>query len=85
MVLGELGSKISASVRKVLGARQIDQSLLDEMLTDLTRALLAADVDIALTKRFRDAVKKQTELSKLAAGLNQRKVIEKVCCVLCSV
>lgn len=77
MVLGELGSKIGAAMRKVVSSKQVDESLLEEMLQEMTDALAAADVDVDLTSQFRSAVKKKVNLKDMPAGLNKRKVIQK--------
>lgn len=78
MVLGELGSKISEAWRKVSSSKQVDETVLNEMLQEMTTALLSADVDVDLTNKFRDSVRGKVNLENLAAGLNKRKVIQKV-------
>jgi signal recognition particle subunit SRP54 len=78
MVLGELGSKISEAWRKVSSSRQVDETVLNEMLQEMTTALLSADVDVDLTNKFRESVRSKVNLENLAAGLNKRKVIQKV-------
>ena len=61
MVLAELGNKIANALKR-LNQGQIDDKLLNEILTEIASALLSADVDIKQVAKLRDAVKTQVTL-----------------------
>eukprot|EP00933_Yihiella_yeosuensis_P072076 TRINITY_DN80368_c0_g1_i1.p1 TRINITY_DN80368_c0_g1~~TRINITY_DN80368_c0_g1_i1.p1 ORF type:complete len:519 (+),score=131.99 TRINITY_DN80368_c0_g1_i1:101-1657(+) len=77
MVLGELGSKITASFRKLNSAPIIDDELLDEVLKEISAALLQSDVNVRYVSELRNNVKKRVLLEDDAAGVNKRKLIQK--------
>jgi signal recognition particle GTPase len=78
MVLGELGSTISSAFNKVLKSPTLDEQQLEQMLTDITNALIASDVEVALAHQFRDAVRKDVDFANQPAGINKRRVIQSV-------
>jgi Signal recognition particle GTPase len=47
MVLADLGSKVAIALRKMTQATVIDQTVMNEMLTEICKALLQADVNVA--------------------------------------
>ena len=58
MVLEKLGDGLRASLRKITGASFVDEKLINELVKDMQRALLQADVNVQLvfdvTKRIRE-------------------------------
>ncbi|CAE8648653.1 unnamed protein product, partial [Polarella glacialis] len=77
MVLGDLGSKITASFRKLNTAPIIDDELLDEVLKEIAAALLQADVNVKFVSELRNNVKKIVLMESDASGVNKRKLIQK--------
>lgn len=77
MVLSELGKKISGALRKLANKTVVDEEALNEMLGEVCRALLEADVNVKLVQSLRQSVKKKVNLEELAAGVNRRKLIQK--------
>jgi signal recognition particle subunit SRP54 len=77
-VLAELGSKITRAIVNMRNSTVIDESVLDEMLKEIGNALVAADVNFQLVLKLRKNIKSQINLEELAAGLNKRKIIQKV-------
>ena len=57
MVLADLGQKMTAALRKLNNVNQIDESTLNELLTDIASALLASDVNIHYINKLRNEVK----------------------------
>ena len=55
MVLADLGSKIAVAMRKMTQTTVIDQTVMNEMLTEICKALLQADVNIAQVRAGRSA------------------------------
>jgi len=85
MVLAELGSKVAIALRKMTSATVIDQTVMNEMLSEICKALLQADVNVAQVKRMREAIKNNVDVEALAGGLNKRKMLEQaVCNELCT-
>ena len=85
MVLADLGSKVAIALRKMTQATVIDQTVMNEMLGEICKALLQADVNVAQVKHLREQVKKEVDVEALAGGLNKRKMLEQaVCNELCS-
>ncbi|GJQ09940.1 hypothetical protein GpartN1_g1731.t1 [Galdieria partita] len=77
MVLSELGKKISGALRKLANRTVVDEEALNEMLNEVSRALLEADVNVKLVQALRQSVKRKVNLEELAAGVNRRKLIQK--------
>ena len=47
MVLADLGSKVALALRKMTQATVIDSTVMNEMLSEICKALLQADVNVA--------------------------------------
>jgi signal recognition particle subunit SRP54 len=56
----------------------LDESVVDEMLKEIGNALVASDVQVQLVLKLRKNIKAAINLEDLAAGLNKRKIIQKV-------
>jgi len=54
----------------------IDQTVMNEMLSEICKALLQADVNIAQVKHLREQVKQGVDIEQMAGGINKRKVLE---------
>jgi len=76
MVLSELGKSINNAIKKLSNATIIDEEVLKSMLTEICRALLAADVNIRLVNQLRENVRKAIDLEEMASGLNKRRMIQ---------
>ena len=62
-----------------------DQTVMNDMLQEICKALLQADVNVAAVKKMREAIKNNVDVEALAGGLNKRKMLEQaVCNELCS-
>jgi signal recognition particle subunit SRP54 len=57
MVLADLGAKLTSALRKLNNTTQVDDKILNELLTEIAQALLTSDVNIKYVKNLRDAVK----------------------------
>jgi len=78
MVLSELGTKLTAALGKLAMAETIDEKTFDEVLQDITRALIGSDVNVALVGKMRNTVRQRVNLTEVAAGLNRAKLIRQV-------
>ena len=66
MVLADLGSKVAVALRKMTQATVIDESVVKEMLMEICKALLQADVNVAQVKHLRENVTKNVDVEALA-------------------
>jgi len=78
MVLQELGGRISAALRNMSNSAVIDGAVVDDMLKEIGNALIQSDVNVRLVVTLRTNIKKKINLEELAAGINKRKLIQKV-------
>lgn len=62
MVLQELGQRLTAALRKINNHQQIDEKILNEILTEIASALLYSDVNIHYVDDMRKAVKTSVQL-----------------------
>jgi signal recognition particle subunit SRP54 len=76
MVLGDLGTSITAAIRKLNNAPVVDEAMLKAVLNDVTRALSQADVDFSVVMQINRNIKKIVNLEELAAGHNKGKIIQ---------
>ena len=69
MVLDKLSDALKGTLAKVARAMFVDEKLIDELVKDMQRALLAADVNVQLVLRLTKAIKKRVFLEKHPAGI----------------
>jgi len=63
---------------KIRGAPYIDEKVLDEILDDLTRVLIEADVNIDLAMQLRDRVKKRVMETEIPEGIPLNNLVMRV-------
>ncbi|MBD3405843.1 MAG: signal recognition particle protein [Candidatus Lokiarchaeota archaeon] len=78
MVLEGLGKSLNSALKKLFGASVIDETLVKELVKDLQRALLVADVDVGLVMAITERVEKQALDENLPRGISRREHIIKV-------
>lgn len=61
MVLAELGGKLRDSLRKLHTGSSVTESELNDLLADITRALIEADVNVKLVMSLRDNIKAKVQ------------------------
>lgn len=76
MVLAELGRRITTALRSLSNATVINEQVLTDMLTEVCRALIAADVHVGLVRRLRENVRNVIDFDEMAGGLNKRRMIQ---------
>jgi len=59
MVLGDLGSSLQDALEKVAGRSRIDEEAVEEVVRDIQRALLQADVDVSLVNELSDSIRER--------------------------
>lgn len=60
MVLDDLGSSLREGLKKVTGRSRLDESAVEELSRDVQRALLKADVDVAVVKDVSGRIRKRS-------------------------
>jgi signal recognition particle subunit SRP54 len=78
MVLAELGGQIKKALYKLTTSTLIDDSVIKDMLKEISEALLNADVNVTSIKALKDNITKSLDFEKLPGGLDKRKYIKKV-------
>jgi signal recognition particle subunit SRP54 len=78
MVLDSLGKALNSALKKLFGAGVIDEELVKELVKDIQRALLQADVDVNLVMQITDRVQKQALDESLPRGVSRREHIVRV-------
>ncbi|MGP6219650.1 signal recognition particle protein Srp54 [Caldiplasma sukawensis] len=78
MVLENLGSSLREALRKISGAGYIDEDVLKEVLKDIQRALLKADVNVRLTLNLSRKIQERAKNEKPPAGMSPQDYILKI-------
>ncbi len=72
MVLEKLGESLRNTLSKIAKAVFVDDTLLQELVKDIQRALLSADVNVKLVLQLTDAIKQRAKSEALPPGLTKR-------------
>jgi signal recognition particle subunit SRP54 len=75
-MLGKLSSSLKETIRKIAMAKRVDKRTVDELVRDIQRALIQADVKISLVKELSDRIRERSLKEKLV--LNPREHVIKV-------
>jgi signal recognition particle subunit SRP54 len=75
-MLEKLSSSLKETIRKIAMANRIDKQTVDELVRDIQRALIQADVKISLVKEISNRIRERSLTEKLV--LNPREHVIKV-------
>tara|TARA_Y100000310_G_C20623682_1_gene784674 strand:- start:74 stop:1423 length:1350 start_codon:yes stop_codon:yes gene_type:complete len=78
MVLDSFGSAMKDVLKKVTDAVFVSDKLLDEILREIQRVLLRADVDVKLVFELTERIKKRIKEDKPRVGITQKEHVVKV-------
>ncbi len=78
MVLEKLGESLKNTLSKIARSLTVDEKLIDELVRDIQRALLQADVNVQLVFDLTKRIKKRALEEKAPAGVSQKEFIVKV-------
>ena len=78
VVLDSLGSSLRNVLRRIAGASHIDESLIKEVVRDIQRALLQADVNVNLTLKISKGVQRRALEEKPPAGMSPREHVIRI-------
>lgn len=76
--LGDLGKSLGEAVRKLLRLPIVDEKAIKELVKDLQRALLQADVNVELVLQISRNVEKRAIEERLPPGISRREHVIKV-------
>lgn len=72
MVLDDLGNSLKGTLKKIANAVHIDSKLIKEVVRDIQRALLQADVNVKLVLELSKKIEKRALSEKPPAGMSSR-------------
>lgn len=78
MVLGDLGSSLQDALEKVAGRSRIDEEAVEEVVRDIQRALLQADVDVSLVNELSDSIRERALNEEPPAGTSPREHVLRI-------
>jgi len=78
MALDKLGSSLYEAMRRVLRAPIVDEAAVKELVKDIQRALLQADVNVQLVLDVSNRIEKRTLEETLPPGISRREHVVKV-------
>jgi signal recognition particle subunit SRP54 len=72
MVLDDLGDSLKGTLKKIANAVHVDSKLIKEVVRDIQRALLQADVNVKLVLELSKKIEKRALQEKPPAGMSNR-------------
>jgi len=78
MVLEKLGSSIKNTLSKIAKAIFVDEKLINELVKDIQRALLQADVNVKLVFDLSNKIKERALKEETPAGLTKKEYLVKI-------
>ncbi len=78
MVLDRLGSSLNDAIRKVFKAPVMDRKTVKELVRDIQRALLQADVEVKLVLEVSKRIEERALKEKVPPGVSRREHVVKV-------
>jgi len=78
MVLDKLGGSLQNVLRRIAGAGRIDERTVSELVKDIQRALLQADVNVKLVMKLSKRIKERSLKEKPPAGINPREHVVRI-------
>lgn len=78
MVMDKLGSSLQDALKKLVGAGRIDEKTVNEVVKDIQRALLQADVNVKLVMKMSNHIKERALKEEVPAGMNPREHVIRI-------
>jgi len=78
MVLDKLGGSLKNTLGKIAKAMFVDERLINELVKDIQRALLQADVNVKLVFELTKSIKERALNEKAPAGVSQKEYLVKI-------
>ncbi len=78
MVLEGLGQSLRNAIKRIAGASHVDQKLVKEVVKDIQRALLQADVNVKLVLQMTKELEERALTEKPPAGMSAREHVIRI-------
>jgi len=78
MVLDDLGDSLKRTIKKIANAVHVDAKLVKEVVKDIQRALLQADVNVKLVVELSKKIEKRALEEKPPAGMSNREHVIRI-------
>lgn len=78
MVLDKLGDALQSTIDKIRGSTVVDEKLVKELVKDLQRALLRADVDVELVSDITDTIQERALERDAPGAISRQEHIVKI-------
>jgi len=78
MVLDKLGDSLKGTLKKIAGAVFVDEKLVNELVKDIQRALLQADVNVKLVFDLSEKIKQRILKEETPKGLTKKEYLVNV-------
>ena len=78
MVLDRLGTSLKDALKKLAGKTVVDRAAVEELVKDLQRALIQADVNVKLVMRLSQAIKTRALEEQPAKGMSVREHVLRI-------
>ncbi len=78
MVMDSIGSSLKGAFRRIAGLSHIDKETVDAVVRDVQRALIQADVDVAMVSELSKSIRDKVLDSKLPPGMSVKELFIKV-------
>jgi len=72
MVLDKLGDALKSTLKKIAGSMFVDEKLINELIKDLQRALLQADVNVKLVFELSKRIKERALKEEAPAAIPKK-------------
>ncbi|MGE5532850.1 MAG: signal recognition particle protein Srp54 [Bacillota bacterium] len=78
MALDKLGSSLTGAIKKLFKAGVVDEAAVKELVRDIQRALLQADVNVQLVLEISKRIEERSLKEKMPPGISRREHVIKV-------
>jgi signal recognition particle subunit SRP54 len=78
MVLNDLGSSLKGTIKKIANAVHVDSKLIKDVVRDIQRALLQADINVKLVLELSKKIEKRALQEKPPAGMSNREHVIRI-------
>ena len=78
MVLDNLGNSLKDAVKKLANAGKIDRQVIDEVVKDIQRAMIQADVNVRLVMKLSNQIKNRALTEAPPAGMDSKEHVLRI-------
>jgi signal recognition particle subunit SRP54 len=78
MVLDNLGTSLKSALQKLANAGKIDKEVIDEVVKDIQRAMIQADVNVKLVMKLSNRIKERALTEAPPAGMDSREHVLRI-------